>query len=165
MRCSEVERLISDYSVDNLSPRTGRQVSEHLTGCESCSAELQTLEKVMLAVEEDLPPVEPPAALWNGVRSRITASERRTFADRLGRLFIRPRRAFAYAVALSTVAVMLVVGVFSLHEPQAAAPPPGPGAMEYVQVHVMSASHDPLADRVSLGLVGALPETTDEEEL
>jgi hypothetical protein len=151
MKCDEVDKLISDYSVGNLSAKKMEQMQEHLEACETCSCQLDYLHQILSHVE-DIEPVHPPVGLWNGVYNRIAEpSPARGFNRFRGVL----RKAVAVGVATVVLSAAVFVGLTNRHA-QTIAKSPDPGTMEYVNGHLYSASNDPFADRVSLNVVSAM---------
>ncbi len=155
MKCHDVEKLISDYSAGALSGRMARGMREHIESCPSCARELDRLSRIMSIVEQSKP-IEPPDGLWNGVYNRITDPEVQRRHSRFGRFFERPRRALSLGAAIIVVAGSVIFGISS-RTPQKEASLPEPATMEYVRGHLTAASSDAFADRVSLGVIAAMP--------
>ncbi|MBI2842260.1 MAG: zf-HC2 domain-containing protein [Armatimonadetes bacterium] len=163
MRCEQIDELISDYSVGNLPRRVEERVREHVSTCRACAVEMERLELVMSAVEEEMTPVEPPVGLWNGVYNRISSPKRESVRDRVGRVLLRPRKVLSFGIGLATLAIVAFLGV-SEHRQQVVATVSDPAAIEYVQSHLSVAAGDVFADRVSLGFAVSLSaeETRDQ---
>ena len=158
MKCSQVQDLLPDYSVELLDSRTHRAVETHLTECEGCRVELHAQDAVMALVEE-FGAVEPPVGLFNGVRNRIESGavvrERPAWWAWLN---TRPARGLAMGLAMATVVVGLV---FPVKDGGNAAGPllqvhGGPAdavtstaLASSIRQHAMSSTEGPLADRVA----------------
>lgn len=159
MKCEEVDKIISDYSVGNLPARARAQVRQHLESCESCAKELKRIEMMVSTIEE-VPLIDPPLGLWNGVYNRITA-EPAARPSIIDRLFVARRRTLSIGLGVVALASAVVFGI-STQQSHRMAASPEPGTVEYVQGHIYAASNDVFADRVGLGFVAAMPAPKDE---
>jgi anti-sigma-K factor RskA len=80
-----IRHLLDDYVTGELTEDARAPVAEHIAGCEVCSAEVESLKRI-LARAADLPrSVEPPAEAWSSIKRTI---ERDAQA-------LTPRRSFA----------------------------------------------------------------------
>lgn len=104
-------------------------IEAHLARCAECRAVLDDLRHVDGLLREEMAPVEPPAAIWEGLQARIHdereagVGKRRFFWDRLCMAFPVARHA-----ALPTLVVLLFVGLSSSFVPWQGLPPAGVGA-------------------------------------
>lgn len=161
MNCEEVDRLISDYSVRNLSQRVEEKVREHLAGCASCARELERLDLIMAAVEQEMIEIEPPQGLWNGIHNRLFVEPRRR--SWFGGLTLRPSKMFAVG-ATAALATILAVGLVPKSNVKVV-PTPNAAVMGYVRDHATAASSGAFADRVSLGFVASISTDGGRKEL
>lgn len=164
MRCEEINGLISDYSVGNLARGMERLVREHIKECGSCRKELEQLDLIMAAVEENMGELEPPVGLWNGVRNRVSVDERQSVIDRARNVLLRPRRTLSLGIGAAALAAALFFGVNTIG-PSPTAYTPNATAIEYIQGHAFAAGDDVFADRISLGFVVSMPAEETGEPL
>jgi anti-sigma factor RsiW len=76
MRCHRVKQLLTAYIDDEIDPHRRASLESHLTGCETCSAELAKLRVQWDALaESDRAPVLP-ADLWPQVLAALEEAER-----------------------------------------------------------------------------------------
>lgn len=160
MKCEDVDRLITDYSVGNLFGKAETEVREHLDECPECALELERIHLIMAAVEEEMTEIDPPNGLWHGVHHRIIAGKKPSWQDRIGLILQRPRRLITVGIGAAALASALIFGL-SIRTPEPVAALPEPAAVEYIQNHASAASSDAFADRVSLGFVASM--STDGE--
>jgi anti-sigma factor RsiW len=69
LSCDQCEELLPDYLLRALDPEALSAVTEHLSTCERCRAQLVAYEAVLDQLGHALPQLEPPAEL----RSRLLA--------------------------------------------------------------------------------------------
>src|SRR5215831_16629484 len=70
LSCDQCEELLPDYLLRVLEPETLSAVTEHLSTCERCTAQLTAYEAVLDQLGQAPPQQEPPAEL----RSRLLAT-------------------------------------------------------------------------------------------
>ena len=71
MSHSEFEELAAGYVLGALEPDDEHAFQQHLSGCPVCEANVRELEAVAGELAYTVPPVEPPATLWAGIRREI----------------------------------------------------------------------------------------------
>ncbi len=151
MDCSEVQNLLSEYSVGLFEGARKAEIERHLSACPECRAELEKLNGVMLLVD-DLNEVEPPAGLWNGVYNRITQPEPRVGTwERIGAWLQGSRR--TWSVGVATAALVITMLASHINHPGMEKTY---AADEYIQGHAIYATQDPLADQAALNTVAAV---------
>lgn len=78
-QCWRTQKVLGPYQDGELPPRRRTQVERHLSGCETCRAELAEIERVSALLRT--PVADPPAAMWQAfwpqVRARLSAAEQR----------------------------------------------------------------------------------------
>src|SRR5215831_1356265 len=62
MQCEEVHKQFADYVIERLGDSVRMLVTEHLSGCPACSAELDELKALWMELD-DIPRAEPTAAV------------------------------------------------------------------------------------------------------
>ncbi len=66
-----IRHLLDDYVTGELTEDARTPVTEHIAGCEICSAEVESMKQI-LALASELPrSIEPPAVAWSGLRQAI----------------------------------------------------------------------------------------------
>lgn len=152
-RCKKNQNRLAAYRTGTLGERRCRAVEAHLLECAECARELDSLDRVLALVEDQVGQVEPPPGLWNGVYNRITAPAAGTSASSaIRRWLARPAHAVGVAMAILAIAFGTMLGGLRRQ------PAPARVAQlnEYVQGHVLYAGQAHSADRVSyLSLVAA----------
>jgi len=104
--CSEVLTNLSAYLDGQLDDDESRAVETHLAQCEECTAELDELWEVNMALGE-LEMEEPPRRLWNMVLARLGLPSGRTANARTTLRFV-----VAHPLRLAgAVAVVLFIAV------------------------------------------------------
>jgi anti-sigma factor RsiW len=122
--CWLVRRRLSAYQDGELSSRARARVDAHLPGCDVCSRELQTLNRLRAALTLDVadPSEAVWATFWPRVRARIAAPppvpeplwHRAWEAVRM-----RPQLGLTPALALAALAVLAVVAPWAPRPPSA----------------------------------------------
>ncbi|HVF22265.1 MAG TPA: FecR domain-containing protein [Pyrinomonadaceae bacterium] len=108
MFSKHVTNDISAYCHGELPPEAARQFAEHIIACAKCSSEFEQI-KQGIKFAEQLPRLEAPESLWQGIEARL-GEERRVD---VGRRAWRPRMVIAVAAALVVVAGL---GLWRLRE-------------------------------------------------
>ncbi len=75
MKCQVVRRRLSEYLDEALDSRRSSEVAEHLRGCQSCSAEWESLRQAVLAVRS-LPRVQHPGSIVSQVLHQLEVRSR-----------------------------------------------------------------------------------------
>lgn len=149
MKCENVQDLIAEYRSDMLDSRKRQEIEQHLAECEDCRRELEEFNAVMSLVEDNIPDLEPPVGLWNGVYNRINSPEpERSLLERLaGGWLHRP----AQAVGVGAAMVVLVAGLWlgSMKPESHESVDYASSDNRYVQAHALTAGSAPFADRAS----------------
>ena len=63
LSCDECEELLVDYLLRALETEAMRAVTEHLSTCDRCNAQLAAYETVLGELAQAVPQQEPPAEL------------------------------------------------------------------------------------------------------
>jgi anti-sigma-K factor RskA len=111
--CDQCEELLPDYLLRASEPAALSTVTEHLSTCERCSAQLASYETVLGQVGQVVQQHEPPAELW----SRLLAAALEepvlpTTASESGRRRRQPtwRPRWAFLLTAANVVLCLSVG-------------------------------------------------------
>jgi hypothetical protein len=106
VECFQVLKLLSEYADGLLDPASRARVEEHLSACESCSAEWKALVEVIDGIGK-MERVKAPVKFLEGIHARI---EKRSLARRIAGIFQLPRyMKVPMEVAGVIAAVLLVV--------------------------------------------------------
>jgi len=152
--CKKVRDLLPLYSVQGLDDRTARGLAAHLESCPGCHREWVLLQKTV-ALMDDLGERQPPGELWPGIAQHLDAARPRrvpVWERAFGFHFLRPIPALAWGLAVLIMMVAIVVVPPQFRPGRGNAPAAG----TFVAQHTDLAEHDPLADRMVLGLVAAV---------
>ena len=115
MSHSEYEELAAGYVLGALEPDDEHAFQQHLSGCPVCEANVRELEAVAGELASTVPPVEPPATLWAGIRREIRPEAARRTAIPAPRPPAGPgARRLRLLPALAAAAAILLVVVLSL---------------------------------------------------
>jgi len=74
MKCTEIKKLLPDYSVGAFSQKKREAIKRHLDSCPECRRELVYLERTS-SLLDSIPQEEPPDFLWERVRREIVQQE------------------------------------------------------------------------------------------
>lgn len=158
MQCTEVKTKLADYSVGLLNERERRAIQEHLDGCTSCRQDLRALERVDRLLNA-VHPEEPPAHLWQNIRSRIEGQPqpvRRTFWRNW---FTLPRLALGGAIAAT---LLVALAYFTSPRPPSGEEHLHADPSQLMHTHQLMSWGDPLSDKAALGtLLASRPHTQE----
>ncbi|HTM22610.1 MAG TPA: zf-HC2 domain-containing protein [Kofleriaceae bacterium] len=109
MKCKDAQGLATRFVDGELDDARASALRGHLRGCDACRAGIED-EALLRDAGADLPPVDPPPELWQGIQQRLAAAE---VADagrsRAWLLWQRLRpHALTAAVAAAAAAVLAV---------------------------------------------------------
>jgi anti-sigma factor RsiW len=105
MEDEELHELAALYALDALDPEDERVFERHLSGCERCRREVESLRDAAGALAYVADPAEPPP----GLNQRILAAAR---AERVAAVVPLPRRLrLRAAPAIAAVAACAVIGL------------------------------------------------------
>jgi anti-sigma-K factor RskA len=110
--CDYCEELLADYLLHALEPEAVNAVTEHLSTCERCSAQLVTYEAVLDQLAQAVPQQDPPAEL--GSRLLAAAVEGSMFtasAPDLLRPHRRPTSRPRWVFLLTAANIVLCLGM------------------------------------------------------
>ena len=131
--CRGVEPLLDDLVDGQLSEALQRRVRRHLASCEACADRLQSLEKLLAAVDALPRDLEPETDLWADIEPRLTARRPRRAENRWA-AWSRQAVAAVLFMALGGVLTQLLV-------------PGGRGDSERPSVHAaLERPADPVAE-------------------
>lgn len=108
MNCHDVERWSTAYVDGELDDRRASALRGHLRICDGCRARIED-ESRLLAAAQELPPVDPPPALWSSIEQRIADAEIADAERSRAWLWWAAVRARALPVAVGALAVAVVV--------------------------------------------------------
>src|SRR5437868_2619435 len=110
-----IRHLLDDYVTGDLTEDARAPVADHVSVCAICSAEVESLRRV-LERAADLPKsIDPPAEAWSNIRSAILRDERvgGSHVDRGGPVFWR--RPWLMAAAAAVVVAVLSSTITALY--------------------------------------------------
>ncbi len=119
MNCKRIkELLMTDYIDGEMSAESQKQLKQHLNSCDKCRQFEETLQKTVVEPFKKAQEFKPPEAVWDRIRTAITAQETQTesflerLRNRLFRVFYIPRPVFA-AAAIMTVILITAAVIFT----------------------------------------------------
>jgi anti-sigma-K factor RskA len=105
-----IKHLLDDYVTGDLSEEARSPVEEHVASCALCSAEVESLKRILARAAELPKSIDPPADAWSNIRSGISRDESAVKGDST---FSRSRlwqRRYVLAAAGILIAVVSSVG-------------------------------------------------------
>ncbi|HEY6089372.1 MAG TPA: hypothetical protein VD771_06240, partial [Gemmatimonadaceae bacterium] len=104
-----IRHLLDDYVTGELTEDARGPVADHIAACAICSAEVESLKKILARARELPKSIDPPAAAWSNIRSAIDRDRQAVEAEGSGsaRGLWRP---YALAAAAALVAVLSSAG-------------------------------------------------------
>jgi len=109
-----IRHLLDDYVTGDLTEDARAPVAEHVAVCEICSAEVESLKR-LLARAGDLPKsIEPPAEAWSNIRTAILRDENagRPATTSSTRFWRRPLVVAAAAAAVVAVLSSTITALY-----------------------------------------------------
>ncbi|MEA2705995.1 MAG: hypothetical protein QOH22_783 [Gemmatimonadaceae bacterium] len=105
-----IKHLLDDYVTGDLSEEARPPVEDHVASCALCSAEVESLKRILARAAELPKSVDPPADAWSNIRSAISREESAVKGDStLSRARIWQRR-YVLAAAGILIAVLSSAG-------------------------------------------------------
>lgn len=101
-----IKHLLDDYVTGDLTEEARRPVEEHVSACALCTAEVESLKRILARAAELPKSIDPPAEAWSNIRSAISRDEsamRATNPDSRSRIW---QRRYVLAAAAILVAVV-----------------------------------------------------------
>ncbi len=101
-----IKHLLDDYVTGDLTEEARPPVEEHVSACALCTAEVESLKRILARAAELPKSIDPPAEAWSNIRSAISRDEsavRATNPDSRSRIW---QRRYVLAAAAILVAVV-----------------------------------------------------------
>ncbi|HEV7596122.1 MAG TPA: zf-HC2 domain-containing protein [Gemmatimonadaceae bacterium] len=106
-----IKHLLDDYVTGDLTEEARPAVEEHVAGCPTCTAEVESLKRIVAHAAELPKSIDPPAEAWSNIRSAISRDESAVAAHiSFTRSGIWRRRYLLAAAAAVLIAVLSSVG-------------------------------------------------------
>jgi anti-sigma-K factor RskA len=105
-----IKHLLDDYVTGDLTEEARPAVEEHVAGCPMCTAEVESLKRILAHAAELPKSIDPPAEAWSNIRSAISRDESAVAAHSS---FTRSgiwRRRYLLAAAAVLIAVLSSAG-------------------------------------------------------
>ncbi|MFL5462783.1 MAG: zf-HC2 domain-containing protein [Gemmatimonadaceae bacterium] len=102
-----IRHLLDDYITGELSEDARAPVAEHVAACEICSAEVESLKRVLARAAELPESIDPPAEAWSNIRSVILRDERAGQRPSVNRVRLFSRHPVSSAIAAAIVVAVL----------------------------------------------------------
>jgi hypothetical protein len=138
-----IRHLLDDYVTGELTEDAHAPVAEHVAACEICSAEVESLKRI-IARAADLPKsIEPPAEAWSNIRTAILRDEnagKSHAATRSMPFWRRPLLLTAAAAVLVAVLSSTVTALYlNSRSPSNIASAPGAGPADTATPRTLAA--------------------------
>ena len=101
-----IRHLLDDYVTGELPEDARAPVAEHVAACEICAEEVRGLERVLARAAELPKSIEPPAEVWDNIKSAILKDEAAILPGRTARPTIW-RHPVMMAIAASIVVAII----------------------------------------------------------
>ena len=103
-----IRHLLDDYVTGDLTDEVRAPVADHVAVCAICSAEVESLKRILERAAELPKSIDPPAEAWSNIRSAILREENAGASH-----VVRHDRSFWRRPAVLGVAAAVVVAVLS----------------------------------------------------
>src|SRR5436309_15902248 len=112
-----IRHLLDDYVTGDLSEDARAPVAEHVSICAICSAEVESLRRILERAMELPKSIDPPAEAWSNIRSAILRDEKvaESRAGGIGGAFLRVPLVMAAAAAVVVAALSSTILAVSLN--------------------------------------------------
>ena len=109
-----IRHLLDDYVTGDLAEDARAPVADHVAICAACSAEVDSLRRILARASELPAAIEPPAEAWSNIREAILREEKAvaTPIDRVAMLRRRPMMIGAAAAILVAVLSSTVTAIY-----------------------------------------------------
>jgi len=109
-----IRHLLDDYVTGDLPEDARAPVADHVATCAACSAEVDSLRRILARASELPAAIEPPAEAWSNIREAILREEKAvaTPIDRVAMLRRRPMMIGAAAAILVAVLSSTVTAIY-----------------------------------------------------
>ena len=109
-----IRHLLDDYVTGDLTEDARAPVADHVAICAACSAEVDSLRRILARASELPAVIEPPAEAWSNIREAILREEKAvaTPIDRFAMFRRRPMVMGAAAAILVAVLSSTVTAVY-----------------------------------------------------
>jgi anti-sigma-K factor RskA len=105
-----IKHLLDDYVTGELTEEARAPVEEHIAACGMCSAEVESLRRILARAAELPKSIDPPAAAWAGIQAAIARDESATRADKPVSRLGAWQQPYVLAAAAILVAVLSSAG-------------------------------------------------------
>ena len=106
-----IKHLLDDYVTGDLSEEARPPVEEHVTSCALCTAEVESLKRILARAAELPKSIDPPADAWLNIQSAISRDESAVKGDStFSRSRVWQRRYVLAAAAAILIAVLSSAG-------------------------------------------------------
>lgn len=102
MNCQTVRESLGAYLDGELPSQARTVVGDHLAGCSNCTAELESLQSLAIALDDPTAP-RAPDRLWSDIEHKLDRAEER--------LAVRPNRNFVARRFAIAAGILLAVGI------------------------------------------------------
>src|SRR6185436_583628 len=101
-----IRHLLDDYVTGDLPEDARAPVADHVATCAACSAEVDSLRRILARASELPAAIEPPAEAWSNIREAILREEK-AVATSIDRFALFRRRPMVMGVAAAILVAVL----------------------------------------------------------
>ena len=105
-----IKHLLDDYVTGDLTEEARPPVEEHVASCALCSAEVESLRRILARAEELPKSIDPPADAWSNIRAAISRDESAVLANSPSTRSGIWQRRYTLAAAAVLIAVLSSAG-------------------------------------------------------
>ncbi len=110
MTHDEILNALPAFALGALDREERDEVAAHVAGCPTCTAELEVLERIVITVGLDEPPVTPPAHLKARVLARVSAQSSPAVAQSTAPRSLQ----WGWLAVAASIAVAILTSVYAL---------------------------------------------------
>lgn len=122
-----IRHLLDDYVTDELTEDARAPVAEHVAACAACSAEVESLQRILARASELPKSIDPPAEAWSNIRESILREEKAVAASDSRVIPPTWRRPWVLGVAAAAVVAVMSSTVTALYLNSGSSNPGGRG--------------------------------------
>ena len=104
-----IRHLLDDYVTGELTEDARAPVADHIAACEICSAEVESLKRILTRAGELPKSIDPPVEAWSNIRA-VIERDKQAVAARSSSATYLWRKPYALAAAAALLVIMSSAG-------------------------------------------------------
>ena len=105
-----IRHLLDDYVTGELTEDARGPVADHIAACAICTAEVESLNRILARAAELPKSIDPPAEAWSNIRAAIERDKEAIARQDTGSALRFRRRPYALAAAAALLVVLSSAG-------------------------------------------------------